>query len=248
MRGNSGVHRLHHLRLPWHMPTKRPLCLFYQKASGTTVQLDAIGAIRCNDETSHSITQGQSYEGVFTRGSYVDVRAGRHGSEEVAHDLHAGLAPDSALGLVAVPSAPHFQSSTLRVLVICLCPSMMPPCPEMRIAQGHTALESNRWIAGTKCYHQKQRTEVPLWPYQCHIFCRRLGVCWFRCAVWLVKTEQLSSILVKTNHFATHYAGKCFLRCLKRTCVLWKTRWSATKTIKSSTIFVLNGWCWQPTN
>ena len=31
---------------PHNMPTKRPLCLFYQKASGTTVQLDAIGAIR----------------------------------------------------------------------------------------------------------------------------------------------------------------------------------------------------------
>lgn len=72
------------------------------------------------DETSHSITQGQSYEGVFTRGSYLDVRAGRHGSEEVAHDFNAGLTPDSALGLVAVPSAPHFQSSTLRLLVICL--------------------------------------------------------------------------------------------------------------------------------
>ena len=54
------------------------------------------------DETSHSITQGQSYEGVFTRGSYLDVRAGRHGSEEVAHDLHAGLTPDSALGLVTL--------------------------------------------------------------------------------------------------------------------------------------------------
>ena len=54
------------------------------------------------DETSHSITQGQSYEGVFTRGSYLDVRAGRHGSEEVAHDFNAGLTPDSALGLVTL--------------------------------------------------------------------------------------------------------------------------------------------------
>ena len=78
---------------------------------------------------------------------------------------------------------------------------MMPPCPEMRIAQGHTALENNRWIAGTKCYHQNQRTEVPLWPYQCHIFCRRLGV-------WSLTSENRATQEYpgENNHFATHYA------------------------------------------
>ena len=41
------------------------------------------------DETSHSITQGQPYKGVSTLGYYLDVRAGRHESEEVAHDFNA---------------------------------------------------------------------------------------------------------------------------------------------------------------
>ena len=36
--------------------------------------------------------------------------------------------------------------------------------------------------------------------------CRRQRV-WFRCAIWLVNTEQLSSILAKINHFATHLSA-----------------------------------------
>ena len=43
------------------------------------------------DETSHSITDGQPYDGVFSLGIYLDVRAGRHGSAEVAHDFNAGI-------------------------------------------------------------------------------------------------------------------------------------------------------------
>ena len=36
------------------------------------------------DETSHSITQGQPYKGVSTLGYYLDVRAGRHESEDIS--------------------------------------------------------------------------------------------------------------------------------------------------------------------
>ena len=72
-------------------------------------------------ETSHSITQGQPYEGVFTLGYYLDVRAGRHGSEEVARDFNAGISPDNALGLATFTGdTPYHQSSTLRFSVICL--------------------------------------------------------------------------------------------------------------------------------
>ena len=68
---------------------------------------------RCNSMKqvthSHSITEGQPYEGVFTLGYYLDVRAGRHGSEEVARDFNAGITPDNAKGL-----------GKLRFSVICL--------------------------------------------------------------------------------------------------------------------------------
>ena len=103
------------------------------------------------DETSHSITQGQPYEGVFSRGYYLDVRAGRHGSEEVAHDFNAGLTPDNALGLVT------FRASLPAELNFAVCGTMFVTvdnatrvCPEMGIAQYHTALENDWWIADTK--------------------------------------------------------------------------------------------------
>ena len=49
-----------------------------------------------------------------------------------------------------------------------------------------------------------------------------------------MKTEQVRSIFVKTNHFSSHCAestGHLDLSLLEtRKSVLWKTRWSATKT------------------
>ena len=107
------------------------------------------------DETSHSVTQGQPYEGVFSLGYYLDVRAGRHESEEVAHDFYAGLTPDNALGLFTdapLPSELNFAVFGTMSLIIGNATTV---CPEMRIAQGHIpATYNNWWIAGTACYHQ----------------------------------------------------------------------------------------------
>ena len=107
------------------------------------------------DETSHSVTQGQPYEGVFTLGYYLDVRAGRHESEEVAHDFNAGITPDNAFGLwdqtMPLPSELNFAVFGTMSLTI---DNTTTVCPEMRIAQGHVPMINNWWIAGTTCYHQ----------------------------------------------------------------------------------------------
>ena len=79
------------------------------------------------DETSHSITEAQPYDGVFSLGTYLDVRAGRHGSEEVAHDFNAGLTPENALGLCTSSDPPCHQSSTLLFSVLCPWPSITAP-------------------------------------------------------------------------------------------------------------------------
>ena len=113
------------------------------------------------DETSHSITQGQPYEGVFTRGSYLDVKAGRHGSEEVARDFNAGILPDNALGLSAsagLPSELNFAVFGTMSVTMCGATSV---CPEMRLAQGHRFTENNWWIAGTKCYSNTDGLRCP---------------------------------------------------------------------------------------
>ena len=113
------------------------------------------------DETSHSITQGQPYEGVFTLGYYLDVRAGRHESAEVARDFNAGLTPDNAWGLntwdldTPLPSQLNFAVfGTMSVTI----DNTTRVCPEMRMAQGHAAMINNWWIAGTKCHQQKKDT------------------------------------------------------------------------------------------
>ena len=110
-------------------------------------------------ETSHSITQGQPYEGVFTLGYYLDVRAGRHESEEVAHDFNAGITPDNALGLstlgTPLPSELNFAVFGNMSVTI---DDATRVCLDMRIAQGHYAGKNNWWIAGTKCHHQNGDT------------------------------------------------------------------------------------------
>ena len=114
------------------------------------------------NETSHSITQGQPYEGVSSVDGYkLDVRAGRHGSEEVAQDFNAGITPDNALGLATynpdtrLPSELNFAVfGTMSVTI----DDATRVCLDMRIAQGHYVGNNNWWIAGTKCHHQNGDT------------------------------------------------------------------------------------------
>ena len=107
------------------------------------------------DETSHSITQGQPYDGVSSVDGYkLDVRAGRHGSKEVADDFNAGITGDNALGLLnygdPLPSELNFAVfGTMSVTI----DDATRVCQDMRIAQGHWSTRNNWWIAGTKCYY-----------------------------------------------------------------------------------------------
>ena len=57
-----------------------------------------IRAMKFN-EASHSITQGQPYEGVFTLGFYLDVRAGPSWIRRSGTRVQCWLTPDNALGL-----------------------------------------------------------------------------------------------------------------------------------------------------
>ena len=121
---------------------------FWQYKKGYAVQ-----SVQFN-ETSHAITQGQPYEGVSALGYYLDVRAGRHESEEVARDFNAGLTSDNAFCQdpgTTLPSELNFAVfGTLSVTI----DDATRVCPEMRIAQGHVVGENPWWIAGTKCFHQ----------------------------------------------------------------------------------------------
>ena len=87
------------------------------------------------DETSHSITDGQPYGGVFSLGTYLDVRAGRHGSEEVAHDFNAGLTPDNALGLATYEVLPSELNFAVFGNLSVTMDDSTRVCPEIRIAR-----------------------------------------------------------------------------------------------------------------
>ena len=146
------------LQKPLGKPKIRDNYVYFYQTSGTAVQ-----SVRFH-ETSHSITQGQPYDGVFTLGYYLDVRAGRHGSQEVAHDFNAGISPDNALGLDTsnlnppLPAELNFAVfGTMSVTI----DDATRVCPDMRIAQGHLFTENNWWIAGTKCYGQDYGLRCP---------------------------------------------------------------------------------------
>ena len=116
------------------------------------------------DETSHSISDGQPYEGVFTLGSYLDVRAGRHETAEVAQYFNADITGDNALGLATSKSDPPLPSELNFAVSGTLSVAMdntTRVCPEMKIAQGHHVSTNNWWIAGTKCYHNSGGLKCP---------------------------------------------------------------------------------------
>ena len=106
------------------------------------------------DETSHSITQGQPYGGVSSVDGYnykLDVRAGRHGSEEVARDFNAGITGDNALGLLASDSLPEELNFAVFGTLSVTIGNITRDCQEIRLAQGHKATQNNWWLAGTQC-------------------------------------------------------------------------------------------------
>ena len=120
---------------------------------------------RCNSMKqvthSHSITEGQPYEGVFTLGYYLDVRAGRHESAEVARDFNAGITPDNAWVLATwspVPPLPSELNFAVFGTMSVTIDDATRVCTEMRIAQGHYFGTNNWWIAGAKCHQQKKET------------------------------------------------------------------------------------------
>ena len=116
------------------------------------------------DETSHSISDGQPYEGVFTRGSYLDVEAGRHKTAEVAQYFNSGITSDNALGLVtfgADPTLPSELNFAVSGSLSVAMDNIWRGCPDMKIAQGHHGDKNNWWIAGTKCYHKSGGLTCP---------------------------------------------------------------------------------------
>ena len=121
------------------------------------------------DETSHSISDGQPYEGVFTLGYYLDVRAGRHETAEVAQYFNAGITPDNALGLLTSKSDPPLPSELNFAisgnLSVAMDINTTGVCTEMKIAQGHRPTVNNWWIAGTKCHHNSAGLECPCGNY-----------------------------------------------------------------------------------
>ena len=120
------------------------------------------------DETSHSITQGQPYEGVSSvDGHTLDVRAGRHGSEEVAQDFRAGITGNNALGertSFRDPPLPAELNFAVFGNLSMTIDGATRACQEMRIAQGHAIAKNNWWIAGTKCSQQDNGLRCPCSP------------------------------------------------------------------------------------
>ena len=109
----------------------------------------------------YSITQGQPYEGAFTRRNNLDVRAGRHASEEVVHDFNADITGDNALGIYASDSLPKELNFAVFGTLSVIINGARRVCADMRIAQGHKATLNNWWIAGTKCYSSTEQLRCP---------------------------------------------------------------------------------------
>ena len=139
---------------------------------------------------------------------------------------------------VWLPTRFYHQSSTLLFLVICLWPWMTAPGSAQRYGlHGHYSTTNQRWIAGTKCYHSHQddRLTCPCANNRNVTNVRfgpagndALDVCFetwkpSNSAASLWRPATLMVIVRKMR-------VTCIFHCWKGACVLWKTRWSATRT------------------
>ena len=177
------------------------------------------------DETSHSITQGQPYEGVSTLGYYLDVRAGRHESEEVAQRFQCWFNSRQCLGFEHIwPAYPP----TIRAQLCGFCNvsvtinDVTRVCPEMRIAQG-TSLP--RTIGGLQAQRAIGKTERPPvradWRALAAIAMSHfMNAAQTINSTWSLTSENRATQHLRENHCASHCAEvqvTCIFRCWKRT-------------------------------
>ena len=194
----------------------------------------AISAIRWNKPLNHGcpseiewLVSSNCTDCTFlvSLGTYLDVRAGRHGSEEVTLGLATYEVLPSELNFAVFGNLFVTMDDSTRV------------CPEIRIAQGHYSTTNQWWIAGTKCYHSHQDdgltcpcannrnvTNVRFGPAGNDA----LDVCF---ETWTPSNSAASlwrpaTLMVIVRKMRV----TCIFHCWKGACVLWKTRWSATRT------------------
>ena len=178
------------------------------------------------EETSHSITDGQPYGGVFSLGTYL-ILFGCQGRpswiRRSGKRFQCWCNFRQCQGFVSRRSPPPLPAELNFAVFGNLSVTIgntTHACPEMRIAQGHYPGTNNWWIAGTQCYHTHDDLGGLTCPCgQDPIFTNVTFFYGGGCDVLAVQFEKwLSSILVKTNHFATHCAenaGHLYLSLLE---------------------------------
>ena len=114
---------------------------------------------------------------------------------------------------------PTIWAQFLRFLVLCLWPSMTPPRSAQRCGL-HRATFQRATTGGLQALHAlsiptdwRALVAIPMSHFLVHPLLKTMIS---MCSLTVVKTEQLSSILVQTNFFAMHCAesaGHLYLRC-----------------------------------
>ena len=112
----------------------------------------------------HSITHGQPYDGVTSGMSgskgYMNVRAGRHGSDDVA-DWFKDRADVAVGDRVASDSWPDkLNFAVYGDMVVKGSDGGSVKCTDIVIGQGHTGSFNNWWIGGKNANMHKDRSTV----------------------------------------------------------------------------------------
>ena len=122
------------------------------------VSFDGVSSVQFS-ETSHSITDGQPYGGVAFSDNWLDVKAGRHESSEVADDFNDGITGDKALGLCTMSDS---LPEELNFAVFGTLTIGSTDCQEIRLAQGHRPPGINNWwLAGAQCVLDGRSLKCP---------------------------------------------------------------------------------------
>ncbi|RUL75300.1 hypothetical protein [Dyella choica] len=129
--------------------------------------INPVQSINFTYSDQYDITGGQPLDGVYVSGGYVDVKAGRKGSQPVANSFNGNLQNMDAhmLGLESASSKPYTLNFWIKGILTINGDSF-----PVYLAQGHNT-KNNWWIGSLSGSDGKPSKHMNLTSDNGHVYC-----------------------------------------------------------------------------
>jgi hypothetical protein len=113
-------------------------------------------------ERDHSISKGQPYGGVSTKGNTVTIKAGRHKTPEVAGWFNGAVTGGGGIALTYADTAPEELNFAVRGTLTLVINNITYTAQNFILAQGSTTTGGNNWWLGSAQMSGITRSDVTM--------------------------------------------------------------------------------------